>query len=158
MKKIIKYIGIFLLLALVVMQFIRLDKNEEGYESLEAFKKDTKPSKEVLAILKKHCFDCHTNQTNYFWYAEIAPVSYWIANHVNHGKGDFNMATWNEYSVKKRDHKLEELLEELEEGEMPLNSYTWIHGNLPEKDRELLLQWATLVRLQYKDELKVSSN
>ena len=157
MKNKFKYFGIFLLVALVIMQFIRPDKNEGGYKSLEAFKTDTKPSEEVFSILKSHCFDCHTNQTHYPWYAEIAPVSYWLADHVKHGKGDFNMAAWDEYSVKKKDHKLEELLEEVEEGEMPLNSYTWIHGKLPQKGQELLIQWATLARFQYKDELKVSS-
>ena len=157
MKRKIKYFGIVLLVAIVIMQFIRPDKNEGGYESLEAFKNDTKPSKEVLSILKANCFDCHTNQTHYPWYAEIAPISYWIADHVNEGKDEFNMSNWETYSIKKKDHKLEELIEEVEEGEMPLNSYTWIHGKLPVKDQELLLQWATLARMKYQNDLKVSS-
>ena len=67
------------------------------------------------------------------------------------------MSNWESYSLKKKDHKLEELLEEVEEGEMPLNSYTWIHGNLSENEKELLLQWATLARLQYQDSLKTAS-
>jgi len=155
MKKIIKYIGIILIVALVVMQFIRPDKNNGGYESITEFKDDTNPSEEVLSILKTHCFDCHTNQTVYPWYAEIAPISYWLADHVNEGKDEFNMSSWNSYSVKKKDHKLEELIEELEEGEMPLNSYTWTHGDISKTDKELLLQWAKIVKLQYQKELKV---
>jgi len=156
MKKIIKYTGITLLLVLIGMQFIRPEKNNGGYKSIAAFKIDTNPSKEVFSILKTHCFDCHTNQTKYPWYAKIAPISYWLADHVNEGKEEFNMSNWDAYSVKKKDHKLEELIEEIEEGKMPLNSYTWIHGKLPEKDQELLLQWANLARLQYEYELKVS--
>jgi len=66
------------------------------------------------------------------------------------------VSKWESYSLKKKDHKLEELIEEVEEGEMPLNSYTWIHGNLPENEKDLLLQWATLARLQYRDSLKTA--
>lgn len=158
MKKIIKYFGIILIIVLVAMQFLQPDKNDGGYESIAVFKADTNPSEEVFSILKTHCFDCHTNQTKYPWYAEIAPISYWLADHVNEGKDEFNMSNWEAYSVKKKDHKLEELAEEVEEGEMPLDSYTWIHGNISKTDKELLIQWATLARLKYKDGLRVSSN
>ena len=157
MKKKLKYIGWLLLVVLVVMQFIRPDKNNGGLEGITAFKSDTKPSDEVFMILKQNCFDCHSDSTKYPWYAEIAPVSYWLADHVKEGKGDFNMSAWETYSTKKKDHKLEELVEEVEEGEMPLNSYTWVHGKLSKEDQELLIQWATLARMQYQDELKVSS-
>ena len=157
MKRILKYIGVFLLVILVIIQFIRPEKNNGGLEGIVAFKTETRPSDKIFSILKKHCFDCHSNQTIYPWYAEIAPISYWLADHVNHGKEDFNMSAWDTYSIKKKDHKLEELIEEIEKGEMPLNSYTWIHGNLSKKDKELLMQWAVLARLQYENELKVSS-
>jgi len=157
LKKTIKKIGLLLLLLFIAIQFIRPDKNEGGYSSLDAFKTDTKPSKEILSILKTNCFDCHTNQTNYPWYAEIAPISYWLADHVNEGKDEFNMSNWETYSIKKKDHKLEELIEEVEEGEMPLDSYTWVHGKLSKQDQEKLIQWATLARMQYQNDLKVSS-
>lgn len=157
MKKILKYIGILLLVGLVVIQFIRPDKNNGGLEGITAFKSDTKPSEEVFMVLKQNCFDCHSDETKYPWYAEIAPISYWLADHVKHGKGDFNMSAWDSYSTKKKDHKLEELIEEVEEGKMPLDSYTWVHGKLSKDDQELLIQWATLARMQYQDELKVSS-
>lgn len=157
MKNKIKYILIIVLVSLVIMQFIRPDKNEGGLESLVAFKTDTSPPEEVLSILKTNCFDCHTNQTTYPWYAEIAPISYWLADHVKEGKDELNMSAWETYSIKKKDHKLEELIEEVEEGEMPLNSYTWIHGKLSKQDQEKLIQWATLARMKYQDDLKVSS-
>jgi len=157
MKKIIKKILIALGILLFAIQFIRLEKNSGGYDEIAIFKSDTKPSKEVFSLLKKHCFDCHTNQTKYPWYAEIAPISFWLDRHIEHGKDEFNMSTWESYSLKKKDHKLEELIEEVEEGEMPLNSYTWTHGGLSENEKDLLLQWATLARLQYQDKLETSS-
>jgi len=157
MKKTIKYILIVLLVAVVVMQFIKPDKNLGGLESIANFKADTNASEEVLSIFKTHCFDCHSNQTKYPWYAEIAPVSYWLAAHVDEGKDEFNMSNWNSYSVKKKDHKLKEIIDVLEEDEMPLFSYTLIHGDISEKDKELIIDWASVKRLQYLNQLKVSS-
>jgi len=151
MKRLLKILGWAALLALVVIQFIRPDKNNSGYESIVNFENETAPSVEVATILKTNCYDCHSNQTQYPWYAEIAPFSFWLADHVDHGKGHFNVSEWDTYSVKKKDHKLEELIEEVEEGEMPLDSYTWMHGDLSKEDAKLLLQWANLARLQYLD-------
>jgi hypothetical protein len=158
MKKLFKIVLILALGALIIIQFIRPDKNEAGYEGVEHFENETKPTPEMAALLRANCYDCHSNQTNYPWYAEIAPVNYWLADHVKDGKKHFNVSAWNDYSIKKKDHKLEELLEMVEEGEMPLDSYTWLHGNLSKDDIKLILQWATIARLQYKAQLKVSSN
>jgi hypothetical protein len=156
MKKLFKIILILALVVLVVMQFIRPDKNENGYEGVKYFENETKLSPSVAGILKENCYDCHSNHTRYPWYAEIAPVNYWLADHVKDGKKHFNVSAWNEYSIKKKEHKLEELLEMIEEGEMPLDSYTWLHGGLSENEAMLILQWATVARLQYKSQLKVS--
>lgn len=157
MKKILKYFLIVALIALVVIQFIRPERNNAGYESVMAFENDTKPSVQVAGILKENCYDCHSNHARYPWYAEVAPFSFWLADHIKHGSGHFNASIWEEYSVKKKDHKLEEIIEMVEKGEMPLNSYTWIHGKLGDDDKELLLQWAGLARLQYKTQLEISS-
>ena len=81
-----------------------------------------------------------------------------MADHVNDGKKHFNVSAWSDYSTKKKDHKLEEVIEMVEEGEMPLDSYTWLHGNLSENDTKLLLQWVAIARLQYMAQLEVSSN
>ncbi len=157
MKKVIKLVLMVLLVVLVIMQFIRPEKNQGGYESVATFESETKPSEAVAGILKANCYDCHSNQTQYPWYAEVAPVSYFLKDHVDEGKEHFNVSAWQSYSVKKKDHKLEELIEEVEEGEMPLDSYTWIHGNISDDERDLLIQWAQLVRMSYKNELKVSA-
>ncbi|MDY8137807.1 heme-binding domain-containing protein [Aquimarina sp. 2201CG5-10] len=149
MKKILKKVGIALLIILLVMQFIRPDKNESGYESVAYFETATKPTEAIQTILKDKCYDCHSNQTIYPWYAEIAPVSYWLSDHVEEGKEHFNVSEWEQYSDKKRDHKLEELIEEVEEGEMPLSSYTWLHGNLEEGEKEILIDWVKKLRSQY---------
>lgn len=156
-KRILKILGYLGIIALIAIQFIRPEKNEAGYEAVKVFETETQPPAEVAGILKANCYDCHSNHTNYPWYAEVAPVSLWLEEHVEHGKEEFNVSEWASYSAKKKDHKLEELIEEVEEGHMPLDSYTWIHGNLSEEDQKKLIQWATLARLQYRNQLEVSS-
>ncbi|MEZ4875845.1 MAG: heme-binding domain-containing protein [Flavobacteriaceae bacterium] len=157
MKKILKYFLILALVALVVIQFIRPEKNLGGYESVAAFETETKPTAEVAAILKTHCYDCHSNQTVYPWYAEVAPFSFFLDEHIKDGKKHFNVSDWENYSAKRKDHKLEELFEEVEKGEMPLESYTWIHGNMSKEEQKLLMQWAQLARMQYENEVEVSA-
>lgn len=151
--KIVKKILVGLLIVLVVLQFYRPEKNESGYESVMAFENETQPTDEIKAILKTKCYDCHSNQTTYPWYAEVSPVSLWLDDHIRHGKGHFNASEWTSYPVKKKDHKLEELVEMVEEREMPLDSYTWIHGDITEQEREMLITWATTSRLRYSVQL-----
>ncbi|PHR10676.1 MAG: cytochrome C [Aequorivita sp.] len=155
-NKIVKIILILLLVALVAIQFIRPEKNNGGYESVAAFEAETKPSAKVAIILKENCYDCHSSQTQYPWYAEIAPFSLWLDEHIEHGKEHFNVSEWSKYSIKKKEHKIEELVEMVEDDEMPLRSYTIIHGDLSQENKKLLLQWAGVARLQYKHQLEVS--
>lgn len=149
--KIIKKLLFILLAAFIIAQFFGPDKNEGDLASIDAFLSDTNPPEDVKAILKESCFDCHSNVTRYPWYNNITPVNYWLADHVNHGKGHFNVSIWDEYSTKKKDHKLEELIEMVEDKEMPLNSYTWTHGEakLSDAQIQLVINWAQAVRVKY---------
>jgi hypothetical protein len=140
------------------MQFIRPEKNNGGYESVAIFETETKPTLKVAAILKENCCDCHSSQTQYPWYAEIEPFSLWLDDHIKDGKKHLNFSAWSDYSLKKKEHKLEELVEMVEKDEMPLRSYAILHGNISEDEKKLLLQWAGVARLQYKHQLEVSSN
>ena len=158
MKRVIKLILKIALAALIVIQFVRPELNEDGYESVVAFEMETKPTPEVAAILKTNCYDCHSDQTEYPWYSKISPINYWLEDHIKHGKGDLNVSKWEEYSVKRKEHKLEEVIEMVEDNEMPLDSYTWIHGSLSDEDKNALIQWATLARLQYQKALQVSAS
>ena len=155
-KKITKTILVLSLIALVVIQFIRPKKNNAGYENVAVFEAETKPALQVVSILKENCYDCHSGHTEYPWYAEVAPFSLWLNDHIKQGKKHLNVSIWGKYSIKKKEHKLEELINMVEDDKMPLRSYAFIHGNISENDKKLLLQWAGLARLQYKHQLEVS--
>ena len=150
--KIIKKIALALLIILIGMQFYRPEKNTDTTDHLAAFLMETNPPEEVRVVLKQACYDCHSNNTIYPWYNNIAPVSYWLADHIDHGKGHLNFSEWAEYSDKKKDHKLEEVVEVTEKQEMPLNEYTWTHeeAKLTDAQREALIEWAEKTRLLYE--------
>ena len=147
--KIVKKILIVLLIAFVLIQFYRPEKNDADYRDVAAFETETKVEGTIKTILETKCYDCHSNKTTYPWYAEVAPVSYWLADHVEEGNEHFNVSQWATYNDKKKDHKLDELIEEVEEGEMPLPSYTWTHGSITEEEKEALIAWARKARENY---------
>ena len=151
--KYLKYFSILLLLTFVVIQFIKPDKNNHGYQSVALFEKETVPTKQIAMILKNNCYDCHSDQTNYPWYNNISPINYWLEEHIKDGKKHFNVSDWEKYSARKKDHKLEELVEFVDSGEMPLDSYTWVHGDLLQRDAKLLIQWVEILRLGYQKEI-----
>ncbi len=157
LKKAIKIVLFVVVIGLISIQFIRPEKNSGGYESIASFEAETKPTEEVASILKQNCYDCHSNQTQYPWYAEIAPLSFWLDDHIDDGKKHFNVSAWDEYSIKKKEHKLEELVEMVEDGEMPLKTYSLLHRQYSQDDKKLLLQWAGMARLQYKRQLELST-
>jgi hypothetical protein len=150
-KKTFKRLGLVLLIVLVVAQFFGPEKNDGDIASVNAFLTDTNPPEDVKMILKSSCFDCHSDHTRYPWYNSITPVNYWLANHVDEGKEHFSVSNWSDYSDKKKDHKLEELIEEVEEKEMPLPSYTWTHSeaDLSPEQIESMITWAKQAIVKY---------
>ena len=154
--KIIKKVLVLLLVGLVIAQFFGPDKNEGNLASIDAFMAETNPPEDVKVILKEACIDCHSDVTRYPWYNNITPVNYWMADHVKHGKKHFNISNWEGNSVKRKDHKFEELIEMVEAKEMPLNSYTWTHNEAKLTDDQIksVIDWAKLVRLKYSLETK----
>lgn len=151
--KIVKRILTALLVVLVLMQFYRPEKNLSEDQVVDFFENETRPSKEIAAILGSKCYDCHSNNTVYPWYANVSPFSLWIDGHIEEGKEHFNVSDWASFDFKKKDHKMEELIEEVEEDKMPESSYTWIHGNLTTEEKEKLVEWGIRVRGDYSNEI-----
>lgn len=149
--KIIKKVLLLLLIVFVIAQFFGPEKNEGDLASVEPFLKETNPPENIQAILRESCFDCHSNVTRYPWYNNITPLNYWLADHVKEGKEHFNLSNWEGLSIKKKDHKFEELIEMVEEKEMPLPSYTWTHTESKLSDAQIneIVDWANKVRFKY---------
>lgn len=150
--KIIKKILFLLLIILVISQFFGPEKNLGEVTSINAFMEETNPPDEVILVLKQACFDCHSDFTRYPWYNNITPVNYWLNGHVEHGKEELNFSKWTTYSLKRKDHKLEEIIEMVGKKEMPLPSYTWTHKDAKLSDFQIqaIKNWANQVRVGYQ--------
>ena len=150
MSKLVKRILLGLLAVFVIMQFFRIDKTNPPVDASKDFIKLNNPPAEVAQILSSVCYDCHSHETKYPWYTNIAPVSWWVKGHINHGRGDLNFSKWADYDAKRKDHKLEECYEELEKKAMPLKSYTWAHSNarLTDEQRALMVDWFKSLRVE----------
>jgi hypothetical protein len=135
----------------VIAQFFQPHKNQSGFDTVDQFLVDTQAPKDVKYLMEQACFDCHSNHTIYPWYNSITPVNYWLNGHVKEGKKHFNVSKWASYSIQKKAHKLEELIEEIEESSMPLASYTWTHSGaqLSPAQIQSVVDWATRARMNY---------
>jgi len=153
--KIVKKIVISVAIVLVVAQFFGPNKNEGDMATVAAFMAETKPPEDVKKILETSCFDCHSAKTAYPWYNAITPINYYLDAHIKDGQKHLNFSKWNTYSLKKKAHKMDELYEEVEEGEMPLNSYTWLHSeaNLTPAQIVAMVAWGKKVHADYKQQI-----
>ncbi|MCP3932803.1 MAG: heme-binding domain-containing protein, partial [Bacteroidetes bacterium] len=126
-----------------VGQFFRIDKTNPPADPAKDFITLTNPPAEIGHLLKVACYDCHSNLTQYPWYSNVAPVSWWVKSHITHGRKHLNFSTWSDYKQKKQAHKLEECYEELEKGNMPLKSYPLTHpeARLNDEQNKVLINW-----------------
>jgi Haem-binding domain len=143
----LKKIAYVLLAALVVIQFFRPERNTASGDQPNHISKRYAVPANLQDIMKRACNDCHSNNTVYPWYANIQPVAWWLADHVEEGKNELNFDEFLTYSAKKAHHKLEEVNEMVQDDEMPLASYTLIHRNakLSVEDKRAIMDWTHAV-------------
>lgn len=144
MKKLL----LVLLIIFLLLQLIPREKNISATASATDIHTAYSVPADVDAILKKACNDCHTDNTRYPWYNNVQPVAWWLAGHVKDGKRHLNFSTFTSMKVAVQDHKLEEIIEQVETKEMPLKSYTWAHADarLTDAERATLVNWAKKLR------------
>ena len=101
-------------------------------------------NEEAERILRKACYDCHSNETRFPWYSNIAPVSLIINHHVEDGRKNLNFSTWNQYTEDRKRQHLEDIAHEIKENSMPPYSYTFIHedAKLNEVEQQSIYRWA----------------
>lgn len=139
----LKKIIYVLIAALVIIQFIKPTRNVSAGPYPNDITTKFAMSDNVASTLKTACYDCHSNNTVYPWYANIQPVAWWLQHHVNDGKRHLNFNEFATYSAKKQRKKIEEINESVTEGWMPLGSYTWIHKNaiLTAEQKDAIKKW-----------------
>jgi len=108
------------------------------------FGTDTAVPAPVRSALRGACFDCHSNETRWPWYAQVAPVSWWIVSDVDEGRAELNFSEWGALPAEKRERRAGQVLDEIESDAMPPKSYRRLHGDAAVSAAELLLlrRWA----------------
>lgn len=140
-KKIIYgLIGLF-----IIIQFFRPEKNLSN-DQTNAVTKKYEVTTGLGNVLAVACNDCHSNQTRYPWYFNIQPVAWWMSDHVNEGKHHLNLSDFVNAPIAVQNHRFHEIAEQVEKGEMPLPSYTWLgmhsDAQLSEDQKKLITDWA----------------
>ncbi len=151
------------LLAFVVVvvaaQFIRPDRTNPAVVSEQALEAAGAVPAQVVATLKRGCYDCHSQITLWPWYTNVNPVSWMIADHVTEGRQKLNFSTWNTLPVKRRVKKLEDIQHLVTSGEMPLPSYLIIHrdAKLSDADKQVVSNWAMAERARLMQEEAIAA-
>lgn len=148
MKKILPRLLLVLGLAFIVIQFFGPAKTNPPVDETKTITAGAPVPTEIATVLHRACYDCHSNQTRWPWYSNVAPVSWFVIDHVIQARKELNFSEWAAYSQKRMKRKLEEIKDEVEEGAMPLPSYLPLHpdAKLSPEDVQALSAWAIAER------------
>lgn len=136
--KILVSIVVLLVVVAAAIQWVPVERSNP------AVRAEIQAPPAVLAVLKRSCYDCHSNETRWPWYAHVAPVSWMIARDVHEGREHVNFSEWSNVAEATRSHLRRQIWREVEEGNMPLDHYVVLHpeAHLSQGDREVLQQWS----------------
>ena len=146
MKKTTKILGYFLAVILVLIQFYPTNKPLTYVNNPNGLLENSQVPNHISNLLKSACYDCHSNETKYPWYASIAPLKWLIYSDINQGREELNFSDWNTISKEEKADILDDISTIILEEEMPLKKYVLLHSEakLSLKDREDISNWAEL--------------
>jgi len=141
--RIVKIIVIILLVAFVGIQFIPTTRNQSDTVPSTDFMLVNNVPKTIQKKLQVSCYDCHSNNTQYPWYNKIQPAAWFLEDHIKEGKAELNFSEWDSLSNRRKKSKLRSIIKQIENGEMPLGSYTLIHSDatFSETEKQEIIQW-----------------
>ena len=138
MKKWLKWLGVMLIFALVIIQFVPIERSNPAEQG-----KAPAPA-EVQVLLQRACYDCHSNETRWPWYSHVAPISFLLSHDVKEGRHEVNFSVWDQYNEQRKTRKRKEIVEQVQSGEMPQWYYILLHpaAKLSEAERQAIIGWA----------------
>ena len=150
--KFLRIMGIVLLLVFVGIQFVPTNRNTSDYIPKSDFTEVFEVPENINTILQTSCYDCHSNNTSYPWYNKIQPFNWYLNDHIEKGKEELNFSEFGEYSSRRQRSKLRSVSSQVEDGEMPLYSYTLIHwdAKLSAKEKEAFITWIDSLAMEVR--------
>jgi hypothetical protein len=155
-RKLLKWVVIVLAGLIAVMQLIRPARTNPPVDESRTLSARMQLTPEAAAILNRSCNDCHSNQTRWPWYSNVAPISWFVINHVNDGRRQMNFSDWAQYDRSEQASYLKKICSEVKSGGMPIHSYLWLHGDakLSSEDVNTLCNWASSESQRFSSEAK----
>lgn len=149
---ILKWVVIILACGFLVVQFFGPAKTNPPVDPSQTIDARLHVTPQVAAIFDRSCNDCHSNKTRWPWYSNVAPVSWFVIGHVNEGRSMMNLSEWGHLDPDQQARKLRQMCEEVQDGVMPLSSYTPLHpgSKLSSDDVKVLCDWANAERARFK--------
>ena len=146
--KVVKIIAVVLLVAFVGIQFIPTTRNQSDMVPETDFMLVNNVPENIQNKLQVSCYDCHRNNTQYPWYNKVQPVAWFLEDHIKEGKAELNFNEWDSLSTRRKTSKLRSIIKQIENGEMPLDSYTFIHrdAKFSEAEAEEIINWVTQLK------------
>ena len=140
-----KKVGVAILIVFIGIQLIQPARNNSEQMMLTDISHTYSFLQHVQAVLKTACYDCHSNNTRYPWYAYVQPAGWLLAKHVRQGKADLNFSEFGSYPRRKQMSKLRAIENSMKDNTMPLPSYTLIHpdARLTKNDKAVIIDWVT---------------
>jgi hypothetical protein len=141
--KIAKIIAVVLLVAFVGIQFVPTARNQSNVVPKTDFMLVNSVPDHIKSKLQTSCYDCHSNNTQYPWYNKVQPIAWFLEDHIKKGKAELNFNEWDSLSNRRKKSKLRSIIKQIENDEMPLDSYTLIHreASFSEAEKQELIQW-----------------
>ena len=135
--------GIALVVFLVASQLLPVDRRNPHLDSSKAIYASENVPPPVRTVFTRSCQNCHSNQTSWPWYSYVAPVSWMIASDVHEARAKMNLSEWGGYSARRREELLEEICEQLTNGDMPDSKYMLVHreARVTAEERSAVCQW-----------------
>ena len=148
LARILKWFVIGLLVIFLGMQLYRPARTNPAIDQSQTIEAHTQMTPEVAAVIDRSCRDCHSNKTDWPWYSNVMPVSWWLTDHVNHGRNDLNMSEWGRLPRDRQERKLRQMCDEVTDGMMPIPSYLPMHpsARLSDQDKKTLCDWTDTER------------
>ena len=146
--RVLRWVVIVLVVCLIIAQFFGPAKTNPASDVSQTIESRLQVTPPVAAILDRSCIDCHSNKTRWPWYSSVAPVSWFVINHVIEGRQNLNFSEWGRYTERDVDGLLKQMCREVKAGAMPLSSYTPLHpgSTLSADDVKALCAWTDAER------------
>lgn len=149
-----KKISVILLVPFILIQFFPIDKNNPAPTPQMDFLTIKNTPESTANLIRNGCYDCHSNETKYLWYSNVQPIAWFLQDHIEEGRKELNFSTFATYEPKRQAHKLAEAIEQIEKGEMPLDSYIIAHSEakFSEAQKQEVIQYLKLVESDIRRE------